>query len=283
MIAITGANGQLGRLVITSLLEKTDAANIIALVRNPDSAAELKPLGIEVRQADYSKPETLINAFEGVDKLLLISGSEVGSRVQQHQAVIDAVKDIGLTLFAYTSILKADLSPMILAQEHKITEQAIKDAGLPAVILRNGWYSENYTQNIGGVLEVGMVAGAAEEGKLYTAARKDYADAAAMILTSEQSHVGKIYELAGDHGFTLEQYAAEISKQSGKYIQFQSMKGEDFSNLLVQLGLPEGFAGVLADAEIQAASGWLADDSKTLNQLIGRDTTPLVESIAAVL
>lgn len=283
MIAITGANGQLGRLVITSLLERTGATNIVALVRNPDSAAELKSLGIEVRQADYSKPETLINAFEGVDKLLLISGNEVGSRVQQHQAVIDAVKDKGLTLFAYTSLLKADLSPMILAQEHKLTEQAIKDAGLPAVILRNGWYSENYTQSIGGVLEAGMVAGAAEEGKLYTAARKDYAEAAAMVLTSEQSHVGKVYELAGDHGFTLGQYAAEISKQSGKHIQFQSMTGEDFANLLAQIGLPEGFAGLLADAEIQAASGWLADDSKTLNQLIGRDTTPLAESIATVL
>lgn len=283
MIAITGANGQLGRLVITSLLERTGATNIVALVRNPDSAAELKSLGIEVRQADYSKPETLINAFEGVDKLLLISGNEVGSRVQQHQAVIDAVKDKGLTLFAYTSLLKADLSPMILAQEHKLTEQAIKDAGLPAVILRNGWYSENYTQSIGGVLEAGMVAGAAEEGKLYTAARKDYAEAAAMVLTSEQSHVGKVYELAGDYGFTLGQYAAEISKQSGKHIQFQSMTGEDFANLLVQIGLPEGFAGLLADAEIQAASGWLADDSKTLNQLIGRDTTPLAESIAKVL
>lgn len=283
MIAITGANGQLGRLVITSLLEKTDAANIIALVRNPDSAAELKALGIEVRQADYNKPETLINAFEGVDKLLLISGSEVGSRVQQHQAVIDAVKDKGLTLFAYTSILKADTSPMILAQEHKVTEQAIKDAGLPAVILRNGWYSENYTQSIGGVLAGGAVAGAAEQGKLYTASRKDYAEAAAIVLTSEQSHVGNVYELAGDEGFTLGQYAAEISKQSGKHIQFQSMAGEDFANLLVQIGLPEGFADVLADAEIQAASGWLADDSKTLSELIGRDATPLAESIAAAL
>jgi len=283
MIAITGANGQLGRLVITSLLEKTDAANIIALVRNPDSAAELKTLGIEVRQADYNKPETLINAFEGVDKLLLISGSEVGSRVQQHQAVIDAVKDKGLTLFAYTSILKADASPMILAQEHKVTEQAIKDAGLPAVILRNGWYSENYTQSIGGVLAGGTVAGAAEQGKLHTAARKDYAEAAAIVLTSELSHVGNVYELAGDEGFTLGQYAAEISRQSGKHIQFQSMAGGDFANLLVQIGLPEGFAGVLADAEIQAASGWLADDSKTLSELIGRDTTPLAESITAAL
>ena len=283
MIAITGANGQLGRLVITHLLEKTDAKNIVALVRNLDSAAELQALGIEVRQADYNKPETLANAFEGIDKLLLISSSEIGSRAQQHQAVIDAVKDKGLALFAYTSILRADTSPMMLAQEHKVTEQAIKEAALPAVILRNGWYSENYTQSIAGVLEAGMLAGAGKEGKLFTAARNDYAEAAATVLTSEQSHAGKVYELAGDEGFTLAEYAAEIAKQSGKSIQFKDMSEADFSNLLVQVGLPKGLADVLADSEACAADGWLAEDSKTLSQLIGRDTTPLAESIAAVL
>lgn len=283
MIAITGANGQLGKLVIASLLEKTDAANIIALVRNLDSANDLKALGIEVREADYNKPETLKNAFDGVDKLLLISGSEVGSRVAQHQAVIDAVKDKGLSLFAYTSILKADTSPMILAQEHKVTEQAIKDSGLPAVILRNGWYSENYTQGIGGVLATDTVAGAAAEGKLHTAARKDYAEAAAVVLTSNQSQVGKTYELAGDNGFTLEQYAAEVSKQTGKHIQYQAMKADDLQALLVKVGLPEGFAHVLVDAEVQAAEGWLAESSQSLSQLIGRETTPLIESIAEAL
>jgi NAD(P)H dehydrogenase (quinone) len=283
MIAITGANGQLGRLVIASLLEKTDAANIVALVRNPDSAADLKALGVEVRQADYNKPETLVNAFVGIDKLLLISGSEIGSRVRQHQAVIDAVKDKGLALFAYTSILQADTSPMILAQEHKATEQAINDAGLPAVILRNGWYSENYTQSMAGVLEAGMVAGAAKEGKLHTAARQDYAEAAAIVLISEQSQVGKVYELAGDEGFTLAEYAAEIAKQSGKNIQFQSMSGADFASLLVKVGLPKAFADVLADSEICAADGWLADDSKTLSQLIGRNTTTLADSISVVV
>lgn len=283
MIAITGANGQLGQLVIASLLEKTDAANIIALVRNVDAANDLKALGIEVREADYNKPETLTKALKGVEKLLLISSSEVGSRAAQHQAVIDAAKAEGIKLFAYTSILKADTSPMILAQEHKVTEQAIKDAGLPAVILRNGWYSENYTQSIAGVLASDTVAGAAATGKLHTAARKDYAEAAAVVLTSKQTQVGKTYELAGDKGFTLEQYAAEISKQVGKHIQYQVMTGEDFQNLLVQVGLPEGFAGALADAEVQAAEGWLAETSQSLSQLIGRETTSLAESIAEVL
>ena len=283
MIAITGANGQLGQLVIASLLEKTNPSNIIALVRNLDSANNLKALGVQVREADYNKPDTLKNAFNGVDKLLLISGSEVGSRVAQHQAVIDAVKDKGLSLFAYTSILKADTSPMILAQEHKATEQAIKESGLPAVILRNGWYSENYTQSIGGVLASGMVASAAALGKLHTAARKDYAEAAAVVLTSDQPQVGKVYELAGDQGFTLEEYATEVSKQAGKAIQYQEMNGDDFQNLLVQVGLPEGFANVLADAEVQAAKGWLEETSQSLSQLIGRETTPLVNSITAAL
>lgn len=280
MIAITGANGQLGQLVIASLLEKTEASNIIALVRNLDSADGLKALGVEVREADYNKPETLQNAFEGVDKLLLISGSEVGSRVAQHQAVIDAVKGKGLSLFAYTSILKADTSPMILAQEHRVTEQAIKDAGLPAVILRNGWYSENYTQGISGALATNMVAGAAAQGKLHTAARKDYAEAAAVVLTSKQPQVGKTYELAGDQGFTLEQYAAEISKQADKHIQYQAMTADDFQALLIQVGLPEGFAHVLVDAEVQAAEGWLAETGKSLSQLIGRETTTIAETIA---
>lgn len=283
MIAITGANGQLGRLVITSLLEKMAATNIVALVRNLESAEDLKALGITVRQADYNQPSTLTTALSGIDKLLLISGNEVGSRVPQHQAVIDAAKIVGIKLFAYTSILKADSSPMILAQEHKVTEQAIKVSGLPAVILRNGWYSENYTQSLPTVLQTGTVAGAAEQGKLHTAARKDYAEAAAIVLTTEQPQVGKVYELVGDQGFTLEQYAAEISRQSGKHIQYQNMSGADFANLLVQFGLPEDFAGALADSEVHAASGWLADDSKTLSQLIGRETTPIANSISATL
>jgi len=282
MIAITGANGQLGQLVIKSLLQKTQASNIVALVRNPDNAQSLREQGIEVRKSDYNQPDTLTSALQGVDKLLLISGSEVGSRVSQHQAVINAAKDAGVKLFAYTSILKADSSPMMLAQEHKATETLITESGLPAVILRNGWYTENYTQSLQGVLQAGAVAGAAQQGKLFTAARKDYAEAAAVVLTSE-NQAGKVYELAGDEGFTLAEYAAEISKQTDKDIPYADMSGDDFAKLLVQVGLPEGFAGALADSEVQAAKGWLAEESKTLSQLIGRATTPLAESVAEVL
>lgn len=283
MIAVTGANGQLGRLVINSLLTKVGAANIVALVRSPEKAQDLLDLGVQVRAADYNQPETLKSALEGIDKLLLISGSEVGNRVPQHKAVIDAAKNAGVSLLAYTSLLKADSSPMLLAQEHKVTEQDIIDSGLPAVILRNGWYTENYTQSLAGVLQAGVVAGAAEQGKLHTASRQDYADAAAEVLISDESQVGKVYELAGDQGFTLEQYAAEISAQSGKSIQYQNMSGQDLASLLTQVGLPEGFAQALADSEVNAAKGWLVEESKSLSELIGRATTSLSDSIAAAL
>lgn len=282
MIAITGANGQLGQRVIQSLLTRTTANNILALVRNPDTAGALKAQGVQVRKADYNDPATLAAAFQGVDKLLLISGSEIGSRVPQHRAVIDAAVEAGVGLIAYTSILKADTSPLILAQEHKATEALIKASGLPAVILRNGWYTENYTQSIQGVLQAGVVAGAAAQGKLHTAARKDYAEAAAVVLTSDQQ-AGKVYELAGDHGFTLADYAAEISRQTGRNIPFSAMTGADFEALLVQVGLPAGLAAVLAETEVHAADGWLADTSGTLSALIGRPTTPVAETIAESL
>ncbi|NRA55777.1 MAG: SDR family oxidoreductase [Gammaproteobacteria bacterium] len=283
MIAITGANGQLGQLVITNLLTKTAASNIVALVRNLDNAQALTALGVVVRQADYDKPATLTSALVGVSKLLLISGSEVGQRLAQHQAVIDAAKAAGVALFAYTSILKADSSPLLLAQEHKATEQQINASGLPAVILRNGWYTENYTQGIEGALNSGSIAGSADQGIFSTAARNDYAEAAAVILTSNENHVGKVYELAGDDGFTLSDYAAEITKQTGKEIKYDNLSAQELTSLLMSFGLNEGFATCLVDAELNAATGWLADTSKTLSKLIGRATTPLTQSITQML
>ncbi|WP_136678494.1 SDR family oxidoreductase [Neptunomonas sp. XY-337] len=256
MIAVTGANGQLGQHVIQSLLKTTPAADIVALVRDPAKAEHLKSLGVTVRTADYNQSATLGDALAGVTKLLLISGSEVGQRVPQHQAVIDAAKNANLELFVYTSILKADTSPLMLAQEHKETEARIKASGLPAVILRNGWYTENYTQSVPGILQAGAVAGAAAQGRFSTAARKDYAEAAAAVLTSEQS---------------------------GKEIPYSNMPKEEFAALLVNIGLPEGFAGALADAEDHASRGWLEDNSQTLSQLLGRNTTPLSKSISEAL
>ncbi len=283
MIAITGANGQLGQLVIQQLLNRTTADQIIALVRNPEQADNLRAQGVEVREADYDHPDTLTNALQGVNKLLLISGNQVGQRVAQHQAVIDAAKTAGVELLVYTSILKADQSPLGLAEEHKITEAAIAASGIANVILRNGWYTENYTQNIAAVLAHNAVVGSADEGKLHTAARVDYAEAAAVVLTDAQSHAGNIYELAGDQGFTLQEYANAIAAKTAKEIHYQPLSAADFTALLTNAGLPEGFAALLADAEAQAAKGWLADDSQTLSQLISRPTTALTTSLEEVL
>lgn len=283
MIAITGANGQLGQLVIQQLLNRTTADQIIALVRSPEQAGNLRAQGVEVREADYDRPETLTNALQGVNKLLLISGNQVGQRVAQHQAVIDAAKTAGVELLVYTSILKADQSPLGLAEEHKITEAAIAASGLANVILRNGWYTENYTQNIAAVLAHNAVVGSADEGKLHTAARVDYAEAAAIVLTDAQSHAGNIYELAGDQGFTLQEYANAIAAKTEKEIHYQPLSAADFTALLTGAGLPEGFAALIADSEVQAAKGWLADDSQTLSRLIGRPTTALTTSLEEVL
>lgn len=282
MIAITGANGQLGQLVIQSLLQKTEAANLVALVRDPENADELRRQGLEVRRADYDEADTLKAALRGVSRLLLISSNAVGQRVPQHKAVIEAAREAEVSLFVYTSILQADTSPLILAEEHKETETLIRESGLPAVILRNGWYTENYTQSLGGVMEAGAVAGAAQQGRLHTAARKDYAEAAAVVLTSE-IQAGQIYELAGDKGFTLAEYAAEISRQSGRDIPYRNLSAEAFAALLVQIGLPEGFAAALADSEHHAADGWLAEDGGALSRLIGRPTTPLADSVREAL
>ncbi|GAB2676934.1 SDR family oxidoreductase [Aliiglaciecola aliphaticivorans] len=279
MIAVTGANGQLGQKVINTLLKTQTPENIVALVRNPNNAIELKEKGVQVRKADYNQAETLTPALAGVDKVLLISGTEFGKRFEQHKAVIDAALSANVSLIAYTSILKSDTSPMLLNQEHKQTEAYLKAKGAPYVLLRNGWYTENYTDNLAAVLKMGAVAGAAKEGKLNTASRQDYAEAAAAVLIATDSQVGKTYELAGDDGFTLKEYAEEISTVTGTQIGFVDLDQDTFRSALVDAGLPEGLAAALADTEYYAASGWLQDDSKTLSALIGRPTTSLKASL----
>ena len=281
MIAVTGANGQLGQKVIQTLLNTKKANKIVALVRNPDNAYALKQLGVIVRQADYNKPETLEAAFDGVEKLLLISGTEFGKRFEQHKAVIDAAMTQNVSLIAYTSLLKADTSPLLLAQEHKQTEAYFKDVSAPFVFLRNGWYTENYTDNVDGVLQMGAVAGAAKQGVLSTASRQDFADAAAAVLLSSENQAGKIYELAGDTGFTLMEYASIISEIVGKDIGFIDLDESAFRDALINIGLPEGMAAALADSEHYAASGWLENNSGTLSSLLGRPTATLRETLVA--
>ncbi|OYY07159.1 MAG: NAD(P)-dependent oxidoreductase [Rhizobiales bacterium 35-68-8] len=282
MIAVTGATGQLGRLVIANLLKKRPASEIVAAVRNPDKAADLKAAGVAVRQADYGKPETLAAALAGVDKLLLISSSEVGQRAPQHRAVIDAAKKAGVKLIAYTSLLRADTSPLGLAAEHRDTEAALAASGIPYVLLRNGWYTENYAASIPAALAHDVMLGSAGEGRIASAARADYAEAAAAVLTSE-GHAGKVYELAGDTSYTLAEFAAEIARQSGKPIGYKNMPEADFKAVLLGAGLPDGLAALLADSDVGASKGALFDDSRQLSQLIGHPTTPLSTVVAAAL
>lgn len=282
MIAITGATGQLGQLVIEQLLNTVPANQIVAIVRNPAKAEALSQQGITVRQGDYADESTLTSALKGVDKLLLISSSEVGQRATQHQNVINAAKAAGVKFIAYTSLLHADKSPLGLHAEHVATEKALAESGIPYALLRNGWYTENYLASAPPALEHGVFIGAAGEGKIASATRADYAAAAAKVISGD-GHAGNVYELAGDHAWTLSELAAELSKQSGKNVTYQNMSEADFAAALKGVGLPAGLADMLADSDVGASKGGLFDDSHTLSKLIGRPTTPLSESIKAIL
>jgi NAD(P)H dehydrogenase (quinone) len=270
-IGITGATGQLGRLVVDYAKKSTSPSNIVALVRDPEKA---KDLGVEVRAFDYNKPEALEAQLKGIDRLLLISGSEIGKRVQQHENVIKAAKAAGIKLLAYTSLLHTDSSPIFLASEHLPTEKILRASGITYAILRNGWYTENYTQSISQNITAGAVFGCAGQGKISAAARKDYAEAAAVVLTGE-GHEFKIYELAGDESFTLSDLAAEISKQTGKKIVYNNLSEAELVEVLKNAGLPEQMAGAFASIDTHIANGALYDNSHQLSRLIGRKTTPL--------
>jgi len=282
MIVVTGASGQLGRLVIAALLKSVPAGDIVAAVRNPDKAADLAALGVVLRRADYADPASLDAALLGADKVLLISSNALGQRLAQHRAVIDAAKRAGVSLFVYTSVLRADSSALGLAAEHWQTEQAIAASGLPSVILRNGWYSENYTAALPNAVVHGAVFGSAGEGRIASAARKDYALAAATVL-SGSGHAGKVYELAGDGAYTLSELAQEVAHQTGKPVRYQNLPQAEYQALLIKVGLPEEIAALLANADNAAAQGALFDDGRQLSALIGQPTTPLAVSVAAAL
>lgn len=282
MIAITGATGQLGQLVIEELLKTVPASQIVAIVRNPAKADALSQRGIVIRQADYTDQAAFTNTLNGVDKLLLISSSEVGQRAAQHQNVINAAKAAGVKRIAYTSLLHADTSPLGLHVEHVETEKALAESGVPYTLLRNGWYTENYLASVPPALEHGVFIGAAGEGKIASATRADYAAAAAKVV-SEEGHAGKVYELAGDSAWTLSELTAELSRLSGKPVAYQNLSEADFAAALKGAGLPAGLADMLADSDTGASRGGLFDDSRTLSKLIGRPTTPLAESIKAIL
>ena len=278
-IGVTGATGQLGRLVIESLKQKVAAETIVALVRTPAKASDL---GVEARAFDYTKPESLVASLKGVDKLLLISANELGQRLSQHKAVIEAAKQAGVKQIVYTSVLHADSSPLSLAVEHLGTEVALKESGLTYSILRNGWYTENYTGSAKGAIGAGAFIGNAGDGKIASAARVDYAEAAAVVLAGE-GHENKTYELAGDEAYTLTELAAEISRQNAKNIPYNNLSEAEYAGILKSFGLPDGLAEMLADSDTGASKGGLFDDSGVLSTLIGRPTTPLAKVVAEAI
>ena len=274
-IAITAATGHLGRLAIAAL--KARGASPIALARSPEKAADL---GVEVRAFDYTSADPA--ALKGVDTLVLISSNDFNDRAGQHRAAIAAAKQAGVGRIIYTSILKGDASPMILAQDHIATEAALAASGIPATLLRNGWYTENYTGALGAAVQHGAIIGAAGEGRVNSAARKDYAEAIA-VTALDPAHAGKTYELAGDTAHAGADLAAAVAVAAGKPVAYVSMPQADYAAALIGFGLPEGFAQVLADSDARAGEGALFDDSRTLSRLIGRPTTPIAETVAAAL
>lgn len=278
-IAVTGASGHLGRIIIQKLTQKIGTSQIVALARSVDKAADL---GVEVREADYEKPETLDRALQGVDTLMLVSSSEVGKRATQHRNIVNAARKAGIKRIVYTSLLHADRTPLSLAPEHVETESLLKQSGIPHTILRNGWYTENYTVSIPGAVKAGAFAGSAGNGRISSATRADFAEAAVAVLTGE-GHDGKVYELAGDDAYTLADLAAEISRQTGKDIPYSNLSQGEYAAVLKSAGVPEGFAGALAQFDIDASNGALFEDGRQLSALIGRPTTSLSDAVAAAV
>lgn len=270
---VTGATGALGRLVIDELLKRVPAESIVAGVRSRghDLAKQLEAQGVEVRVADYTQPSTLATAFEGIDRLLLISSNAMEERTAQHKNVIDAARYAGVRLVAYTSLLHADRSPLGLADVHRQTEAYLKLSGLPFVLLRHGWYTENHVASIRPALEHAAVMGSAGEGRFSSATRAELAEADAIVLTSA-GQAGRVHELAGDESYSLADLAAAISAASGKPVAYKDMLKPDFKAVLTRMGLPESLAELIADADLAAFNGGLEDNSRQLSALLDRPT-----------
>jgi NAD(P)H dehydrogenase (quinone) len=282
-ILITGAGGQLGKLVINQLIAHTPAARVAALVRSAGQADTLNRLGVEARIGDYTDGNSLDRAFAGIERLLFISSNDLVSRRAQHRNVVEAAKRAGVKLVAYTSLLHADRSPLGLGRDHRDTEADLRDSGVPFVVLRNGWYTENYTQAIPAALTHGAFLGSAGNGRIASATRGDFAEAAAAVLLSADNQAGRIYELAGDDAYTLPQFVAEIAKQTGQPIAYQNLPQQAFREALQSAGLPAPLAALLADSDAGASQDGLFDDGRAMSRLIGRPTTPFAQTIAESL
>ena len=284
MIAITGATGQLGHLIVGHLLKNMPGTQIIACGRNLKKAHAFNAQGVKVCRADYDDPASLDQGFAGVDRLLFISASEVGKRSAQHRNVIESAKRQKVGLIVYTSLLHADTSPLgQLAEEHRATEAMLKASGIPYIILRNSWYTENYTASIPAALANGVFYGSAGNGRIASATRNDYAEAAAKIISLPSPPVAKVYELAGDQAYTLADLAAEISRQTGREIPYRDIPETAYRDALIQAKLPPDLAAAIASYDVAASKGALFDDGRQLSRLLGRPTTLLSEAVAVAV
>lgn len=279
-IAFTGATGHLGALVAAELLKRTDPANLVALARDPKKAQPLADQGIEVRAFDYDQPGTLAAALNGVDRLLLVSGNAIGQRVPQHKAVIDAAAQAGVKFFAYTSFLHADKAHIIaVAPEHQETEKLLAGAPFDVALLRNGWYTENEEDLVNQGAATGTLLGSTGDGRLSTATRQDYAEAAAVVLTADVPKAAT-YELGADKSWSLADLAATITDLTGKPVQVKNVTADEQTKILTAAGLPEGAVGFLVSTDQAIAAGELEDPTPgTLSKLIGRPTTSLADAI----
>lgn len=282
MYAITGASGQLGRLTIKALLNKVAPSEIVALVRDPAKVADLASRGVTVRQFDYDHPDSLVPALTGVDRLLLISSSEVGKRARQHSVVIEAAKATGVGHLVYTSTLHGPANLMELAVEHVITEKAITASGLAHTILRNGWYTENYAASAPQAAQYGVFMGSAKDGRVSGASRADYAAAAAAVLTDGVT-ANRVIELAGDEAFTLAEFATAIGEITGKPVVYRDLPEAEYRQVLEGAGLPGFLAALLSESDAKIAQGAVYDGRRALSNLIGRPTTPWRETLRTTL
>jgi NAD(P)H dehydrogenase (quinone) len=276
-LVVTGATGQLGRLVVASLLSKGVAADrIVALGRDDERLAELAALGVTARKVDYSDARAVADAIVDAERVLLISGNEVGQRLSQHQNVIDAAKTVGIDLLAYTSVAHADTSGIMLAEEHRATEEAIVASGLPHAFLRNSWYIENYTSQLATYLEHGTILGAAGDGQVSAATRADFAEAAAAVLLTEQPKA--VYELGGA-GVSMTDIAETVSDVTGVEVSYTNVPGDELIKVLVNAGVPEQYAAILADADRGLGRGELYVEPTDLEDLLGRPATSLADGL----
>ena len=287
-LLVTAATGQLGGKVVAQLLDAVPASSVVATVRaahpeGSEAMARLLSLGVEVRVADYDQPHTLDTAFAGIDRMLFVSSNDLVTRRAQHRNVVEAARRAGLSLVAYTSVLHADISPLALAADHRDTEALLRASGVPFAILRNGWYTENYTAMAPAAVGRGILAGSAGTGRIASAARADYAAAAVAVLLSTEDLSGRVFELAGDEAYTLAELAGELSRQSGREVGYADMPEAEYCAMLVDAGLPQALAGLFSDCDAAAAKGALFDDGRELSALIGRPTTPMPATVAASL